>query len=68
MTYDLNDNKNLITFFNQLFIHEEIATIAPSIMKFFIITRNYGLDNAVEYIERLYTTINGIWSSRSRNK
>ncbi len=54
MTYDLNDNKKLIAFFNQLFIHEEITNIAPSIMKFFIITRNYGLDNAVEYIERLY--------------
>lgn len=36
MTYDLNDNKNLIAFFNQLLTNEEINSIAPPIIKFLL--------------------------------
>ena len=42
---NLNNNENLIRLFNNLFKNENLANKAPIIMKYFIITRNYGLIN-----------------------
>ena len=58
LKYDLNDNTQLVNFFKHLFNNEiknsELFSKAPEIMKFFIITRNYGLNNMQEYINRIY--------------
>lgn len=54
MKYDLNDNNDLINFFNYLFRNEELNSKAPTIMKFFILTRNYGLNNFEKYINKIY--------------
>ncbi len=53
MNYNLNNNDELIAFFNDLFQNEELTNIAPNIMKFFIITRNYGLINFQDNINKL---------------
>ncbi len=43
MNIELNDNNELISFLNNLLKDEELTKVAPNIIKFFIITRNYGL-------------------------
>ncbi len=53
MNYDLNDNSSLITFFNQLFQNTDLTKDAPNIMKFFIITRNYGLIDFKDNIDKI---------------
>lgn len=58
MNYDLNDTKNLTLFLNQILDNEENNYKAPNIIKFFILTRNYGLTNAIDYINRIYNNEN----------
>ena len=58
MNIDLNNNQNLVNFFNELFQNEELTNIAPDIIKFFIITRNYGLINFQENLDKLKNKTN----------
>lgn len=58
MKYNLHNSKELINFFNLLFNSEfkngELNDKAIEIMKFLIITRNYGLINLDESINKIY--------------
>ncbi len=58
MNYNLNNNAELIRFFNELFKNEYYATRGPAIMKFFIITRNYGLIDFYENLEEIMNAPN----------
>ena len=57
MNYNLNDKSSLVNFFNEIFQDEELAKIAPNIMKFFIITRNYGLIDYQNNINKLKNNV-----------
>lgn len=56
LKYNLNNNSDLINFFNELFRNEDLTQNAPLIMKFFIITRNYGF---IDYEENINKIIDG---------
>ena len=60
MNYDLNNNSDLITFLGELFKDQTLSLHAPLIMKFFIITRNYGLINYQENINKICNNENFI--------
>ena len=55
LKYNLDNNGELISFLNNLFTNKDLVDFAPLIMKFFIITRNYGLINYDENISILET-------------
>lgn len=55
---NLNNNNDLIDFFNIFLQNEVINQKAPELIKFFIITRNYGLINLKENIENIYQNKN----------
>ena len=50
----LENNNELCLFIKELFYNKTINQKAPEIIKFFIITRNYGLINLRSNIEKLY--------------
>ncbi len=53
MKYDLNNNEHLITFLNNILERDDLTESAPLIIKFFIITRNYGLINFEDNINKI---------------
>ena len=55
---NLNNNQDLISLFKTLFQHNKLTPVAPNIMKFFIITRNFGLLNYKENIVKLMNRAN----------
>jgi len=57
MNYDLNDNSNLIKFLNKILQDHELAKIGPNVIKFFIITRNYGLIDYQNNINQLKSNV-----------
>lgn len=56
MKYNLNNTNELISFFNYIFQDNRLTNKAPEIMKFFIITRNYGFIN---YKDNIIEILNG---------
>ena len=58
MAVNLNNNQDLINLFNMLFQHEKLTRVAPNIMRFFIITRNFGLMNYKDNIVKLMNNAN----------
>lgn len=58
MNGDLNINESLITCFNRIFQNTNITNKAPLIMKFFIITRNFGLKNYQNNINKIVNNYN----------
>lgn len=54
---NLNNNQELISFFHELLQNERINIKAPSLIKFFIITRDYGL---LSLRENIASIINGV--------
>lgn len=51
---DLNNNDELIIFFNTLLQNKTVNKKAHKLIKFFIITRNYGLINLQNNIEEIF--------------
>ncbi len=51
---DLNNNEDLIRFINELLDNDKVNVVAPALIKFFIITRNYGLINLRDNIHAIY--------------
>lgn len=58
LNFNLNNNQELLSFFKYLFQDEYLNRKAPSIISFFIKTRNYGLINFEENIRELYSKNN----------
>ena len=58
MNDGLNNNNQLVAFLNNLFRNEKITNVAPNIIKFFIITRNYGLIDYENNINKLQSNYN----------
>ena len=55
---NINDNNELIEFLKILLQNEIINEKAPELIKFFIITRNYGLINLQDNIKSIYQNEN----------
>ena len=53
---NINENVNLVNFLNELLKDSSLSDIGPLIIKFFIITRNYGLIDYQDNIEKLRNT------------
>ena len=51
--YNFDNGEELVKFFNKIFTNSSIAKKAPDIMKFFILTRNYGQHGKDAYIKRI---------------
>lgn len=58
MNGSLNNNDNLVMFLNKLFQNENLTDKAPLIMKFFIITRDFGLKDIQENINKIMNNYN----------
>jgi hypothetical protein len=56
MKYNLNNTSELVSFFNYIFKDNRLTNKAPEIMRFFIITRNYGFIN---YKDNIIKLLNG---------
>lgn len=51
--YNFDNGEELVKFLNKIFTNSSIAKKAPDIMKFFILTRNYGQHGKDAYIKRI---------------